>query len=64
MTSPDRIGFRRLQKLVRIWSINKDCEFVGILRGLTYLTSFYNIMLWFACNFLTGYKDNRLEKKG
>ena len=31
MTSPDRIGFRRLQKWVRIWSINKDCEFLGII---------------------------------
>ena len=25
----------------------KDCEFVGILCGLPYLTSSYNIMLWF-----------------
>ena len=58
MISPDGIGFRRLEKWVRIWSRKKDCEFVGILRGLPYLTSFYNIMLWFACNLFTGYKDN------
>ena len=96
MTSPDRIGFRRLQKWVRIWSINKDCEFLGIIvnfkqanvnvnsrrfgiimhdtilnceflrivRGLTYLTSFYNNMLWFLCNFFTGYKDNYAKQAG
>ena len=58
MTSPDGIGFRRLEKWVRTWSRKKDCEFVGILRGLPYLTSFNNIMLWFACNLFTGYKDN------
>ena len=64
MISPDRIGFRRLEKWVRIWSRKKDCEFVGILRGLPYLTSFNNIMLWFACNLFTGYKDNYAKQAG
>ena len=64
MISPEGIGFRRLQKWVRIWSRNKDCEFVGILRGLPCLTSFYNIMLWFASNLFTGYKDNYAKQAG
>ena len=64
MISPEGIGFRRLEKWVRIWSRKKDCEFVGILRDLPYLTSFNNIMLWFACNLFTAYKDNYAKQAG
>ena len=64
MISPGRIGSRCLEKWVRTRSGNKDCEFVGILRGLPYLTSFYNITMWFVCNLFTGYKDNYAKQAG